>query len=238
MLSVAAAVLVLCSSGAAFAGEVKLQIRDGLVTLDATNATVRQILSEWARVGQTRIVNIDKAPSTSLTIQLTDVPERQALDVVMRSAGGFIAAPRRTALAAASRFDRILVVPVSTAPVTAAAPPAQPGFRRPPPVVVMDDPDADETGPPFPAEGAAGPTPLMPNMPPPPGFRPNAPGGAVYPGNLSNATPATPLLTPAEQQAAPSAPTPGTLGGSVRPGVILAPPQPAPTPTPTRPPTP
>ena len=39
--------------------EVHLSIRDGHVDLDARDATVQQILSEWAKVGQTRVINVE-----------------------------------------------------------------------------------------------------------------------------------------------------------------------------------
>src|SRR5213594_3293119 len=73
---------------------IRLSIHDGRVWLTATNATARQILTEWARVGHTRVVNGDRIPGGPLTLQLDGVVEQQALDVLLRSAGGFIAAPR------------------------------------------------------------------------------------------------------------------------------------------------
>ena len=42
------------------AADVTVTIADGHVSISAANATVRQILTEWARVGQTRIVNLDR----------------------------------------------------------------------------------------------------------------------------------------------------------------------------------
>ena len=68
-------------SAAAPAGaEVQLKIENGAVWLTATDATVREILAEWARVGQTRIVNGEKVPGGPVTIELTNVPEERALD--------------------------------------------------------------------------------------------------------------------------------------------------------------
>ena len=54
-----------------------LAIARGASPLVATNATVGQILTEWARVGQTKIVNVERIPGGPLTLQLTDVPERR-----------------------------------------------------------------------------------------------------------------------------------------------------------------
>ena len=65
-------------SAAAPAGaEVQLTIENGAVWLTATGATVREILAEWARVGQTRIVNGEKVPGGPVTLQLTNEPEEQ-----------------------------------------------------------------------------------------------------------------------------------------------------------------
>ena len=81
-----------------WAGQVKLDIRGGQVTLSAKDATVREILAEWARVGQTRIVNAERIGGGLLTLDLNGVPEAKALDTVLRSVAGYVAAPRMTAL--------------------------------------------------------------------------------------------------------------------------------------------
>jgi len=89
-------------------------LKDGLVTLDATNATPAAILAEWARVGGTRVVDGEKVTGAPVTLKLEGTPERQALDIVLRSAAGYIAAPRTAGgVSGASQFDRIVVMPVS-----------------------------------------------------------------------------------------------------------------------------
>src|SRR5262245_17252568 len=102
--------------------QVRLTIADGYVTLDAKDATVRQILAEWARVGQTRIVNGERVVGSPVTLQLTHVPEGEALNIVLRSVSGYMAAPRAAAVPNASRFDRILVMPTSTPPRVTSPP--------------------------------------------------------------------------------------------------------------------
>ena len=115
-------------------GELRLTMRDGLVTLVARDVTVRQILTEWARVGRTKVVNIERIPGGPVTIELTDLPESKALDIILRSLAGFVAAPRAQTDPNASRFDRILVMPhlAAVAPVTTAgsqrAPTLQPSM--------------------------------------------------------------------------------------------------------------
>jgi hypothetical protein len=115
-----AALLFVGSAGSAFAQQVQLTIKDGRVTLKAENATVRQILDEWTRVGQTRIVNADKAAGQPVTLTLVDVPEREALDTVMRQAAGYAVVERTSDVPNASMFDRILVMARVT-PVTQTA---------------------------------------------------------------------------------------------------------------------
>jgi hypothetical protein len=169
MVVVGAAVLLFAPATPARA-EVQLQIQDGLVSLRATNATVREILATWARVGQTRVVNGDRVPGGPLTIQLDNVAEDEALEVILRSVAGYVTAPRATAVASASRFDRILVMPTS-APVRAAAsqpptfvPPPNPQFQMPPfqPPVVDDDGDVEDADDEEPSPNVVLPTPRGP----------------------------------------------------------------------------
>src|SRR5213596_407264 len=135
----------LLAGSVAFA-EVQLSLQDGRVTLIAKDATVRQILTEWARVGQTNIVNVDRIPGGPLTLELTDVPEQQALDILLRAVSGYVAAPRAVPVANASVFDRIVVMPTTAAPAAApspqAAPSAQSGTQPPRPL--FDEDPADD----------------------------------------------------------------------------------------------
>jgi len=102
--------------------EVSVTMNAGRVTVSAKNATVGQILAEWAKVGQTKIVNAERVPSGPMTLELNDVPEAEAIEVLLRSAGGYVLAPRRTETVNASRYDRILILPQS-APSPVSRPP-------------------------------------------------------------------------------------------------------------------
>jgi len=95
------------------------------VSLDAQNVTVRQILTEWARVGKTRIVNVERVTGGPITLKLDAVPEKQALDIILRTIPGYMAMPRATQVADGSLYDRILIMPTTTA--VAALRPQQPG---------------------------------------------------------------------------------------------------------------
>src|SRR5262245_9047115 len=76
------------------AQQVKIAFHDGQVTLETAGASPRSILAEWSRVGGTNIVNGERVSGAPLTLKLVDVPEAQALEVVLRSVAGYMAAPR------------------------------------------------------------------------------------------------------------------------------------------------
>jgi hypothetical protein len=228
------AVAVLSLAIPAHAGEVSVAFEGGLVTLTAREATVREILQEWARVGHTRLVNAERLPGGPVTLELTRVPEKQAIEVLLRSAAGYLAAPRRGP-GGGSQFAQIHVMPPSVAP----PPRAQTGVRavrRPPPVfnpqvpqMLVDDqgnpvppPDYGET----PGEGQTDPA-LMPPAPVDEGMQE---GGEVavqpqpYPG-IQPYTPAAGDPPPPEpqddvQQEAPEAVAPGATPA---PGTLVSP---------------
>jgi hypothetical protein len=122
MLAVGGLILLLAAPGLASAGEVRLSIKDGRVALVARDATLREILIEWERVGGTRIVNRDRVPGTRLTLELPDVTEEQALTTLLRPIAGYVASRRVGIDGGASGFSRIILM---AAPATYAA--AAPG---------------------------------------------------------------------------------------------------------------
>ena len=195
-----------------FAGELKLSMQDGRVTVIADNVPLRQILQEWARVGQTRIVNADKLTGPNVTIQLVNMPEREVLDILLRSAAGYIAAPRAVVLQDAALYDRVTIMATSRAPaVSASAAPPPPPFQRPPQPTDDGDEPINVTMPP-----QAPPNPVttqFPGMPPQytPGNAPgNAPGTAAQPGPLTSPRPGA-LPQPAAPQGIPNPYQPGQI---------------------------
>ncbi len=189
------------STAAAAAEDLKLTIGNGRATLVAQDVPLRQILAEWARLGQTTIVNGDKLAGPALTLQLIDRPEREVLEVLLRSASGYIAAQRPVEIANASMFDRVMILPTSRGPVGVAAAAPPPPFGRqnpnmpqnmppqmlPPPVedddeplenAPMSQPMVNQPGPPFPNGPAQGPGQQPPVLTSPrPGMLPAPPGG-------------------------------------------------------------
>lgn len=154
--SIVAALLILLGASSASAQVLSLEFHDGRVRLIAENVPVSRILSEWARLGGTRIVNGERVPGAPVTLQIVDVPERQALETILRSAAGYMVLARQTATpAGASSFDKILVLPTtSRAPAAAAVPsPPPPQFQNrlepePEPDVEIDDPQGSPEAPP------------------------------------------------------------------------------------------
>ena len=69
-----AALLIAVSTASA---DVQVTMKDGRVSIVAKDATVRQILIEWARVGQTKIVNVERVPGGPVT-QRTLTPVKRA----------------------------------------------------------------------------------------------------------------------------------------------------------------
>lgn len=248
----AALVALAFAPARADAQQLKLEIQDGRVTLDAQNVPARQILAEWARIGGAKIVNAEKITGAPLTLQLQGTPERQALDIVLRGVSGYMLAARQTGTGV-SEFDRILILPTSSAP-RASGPSPSNGFpnpaanRRMPmpvpvePVVtedVVEDGDNDDPDAPEEAEGQDEPT----GIPPQPDIssrfqrRPNTfpnPMGATPqpflppPGGVQT-FPAQPMNVPPQPGMQPQPQTvPNPFGVSISgsPGVVTpVPPQ-------------
>ena len=198
--------------------DVQITIQNGRVSLSAKDATLRQILAEWAKVGQTKIVNGERVPGPPLTMQFNNVPEQQALETLLRGLSGYVAQTRDTIVPNLSRFDSILVMPTVASAVTVVS-----GGSPPPPVfpqpnsaglqlqqaILPDDQEepAPNRGPVF----NTFPQPQVMQVP----QNVVGPTPGVNPGN-------GPLMLPPPVSTQPGAAYPG--GVSV-PGMIVAPPQ-------------
>lgn len=207
--------LALAFAAPASAQAVKLEFRDGRVTLNAQNAPIRTILAEWSRLGGTTIVNGDRVAGAPVTIELSGVSERQALDILLRNVSGYLVAARQVPRAGASAFDRILIVPTSTAPRAAAAPAFAP--PAPPPQRPQPQPQPQQE------DDLANPDNELPEPPRPPVIR-NLPVTRVV-GQPALGPDGTPVMVPEDNPEPPATTNPfGVQPGSVRPGVIAPPP--------------
>ena len=137
---------LLCAPAAADARDLRLSIANGRVTIVAQDVTIRQILDEWGRVGQTKVVGAERLTGPAVTLELNDVPEARALETLLRSASGYIAKPRSGTVGTSS-YDRILIMPASKPPAMSAAPPSF-NNPRPQPQVMMPNVAIDDDGEP------------------------------------------------------------------------------------------
>lgn len=221
-----AALFVAVSTASA---DVQLTMKDGRVSLVAKDTTVRQILTEWARVGQTKIVNVERVPGGPITIELINVPEAQALEVLLRSLSGYITAPRAVEAATLSRFDRIILMPtMAAARPSTGSPPPPPVFQQAPQInnQVPDDDGDDDKQPAAGAPPIRGP--VFNSFPQPQVVNPQAapmpqPGAAVAPQAPATQGPPA-AAAPATYPGMPTAP----YGGVAVPGMVAPSPPAAP----------
>jgi hypothetical protein len=228
-----AALSVLMTAPAFGQQPLKLSFQNGRVSIDAASVPVRTILNEWAKQGGTTVVGAARISGAPLTVKLVNVTEAQALEIILRSVAGYMAAPRAASSTGPSMYDRILVMATSSAPPPAnvARPvPANNAFngtqRFIPPrsqqqqeQVEQDEPDDNPPNPPvftFPQNGQQ----QNGNQQPQPFI--NAPvvqpqiNGA--PGTNFGSAPTSINPAPAPGQTMPF--------GASTPGMIVQPPQP------------
>jgi hypothetical protein len=210
--------LLVCSASPCRAASLQLSIQDGRVSIDAQEVTIRQILAEWARVGQTRIVNLERLGGGPISIKFDGVPERQALDIILRNIPGYVAAPRATLIGNASMYDTILIMATTT--TVAALRPPVPGYAglagpganvtqlrqglplSPGVLPEPMDPAADQQNDPAIAAAAAAGLIPAPAMMPGPAMGPGA-APLMMPGGVPQPQPANPAAAPAPSPSNP-----------------------------------
>lgn len=223
---IACVVVLLGCAASSSAQTVSLQFDNGLVTLNAQNAPVRTILAEWARLGGTRFVNAERVGGAPVTLELTSVPERQALEILLRAVAGYVVTQREGA--GVSRLGGVAILPTSAAvrapaPVTFGAATVQQQRVQDD---ALNDANDDRQGQriptpanPFAATQGATSTPGVIRVVTPPTA--NAPFGSVTPPPTPAATPGSPtVIRPPTTLQAPV--------GTSRPGEITPQPQPQP----------
>jgi hypothetical protein len=249
MFSLLALTLVTGWASPGWAAGLTLTIRDGRVSLDAQDVSLRQILTEWARVGKTRIVNLERVSSAPMTLKFDNLPEDQALDIILRTLPGYWAAPRPVPVTDASAYDRIALmtttVQVAAVPYSAPRPQGQQFFQDPSANVTqlrampaplnpgqLPDPSGDPSNPNDPALAAAAAAGLMAVPAPMPGTV-SPPSGLLQPPVRNAGAASTP--TPTQPQVAtPSNPW-NVPAGTAMPGLPTPAPPPSTNPPPNRP---
>jgi hypothetical protein len=138
------ALMASLAAPAAAQAPVSIQFpQSGLVSISTTRSVpLRTVLAEWARVGGSRFVNADRVPGNVEKLELINVPERRALETLLRGVSGYIVGARANAVAGASTFDRVMIVP--TAAPTRQAATTVPTFTPPPAAAPFVPSDSDD----------------------------------------------------------------------------------------------
>ena len=153
MGAAATALVALLSAQPASAGALSFSLKDGRITILAYNVTLREILTEWARLGRVSITGSEALGGAPITVELTDVPEAKALEVLLRSVSGYVALSRNQPGATGSMFQSIRILSTSRAPA----------MPRP---VIAQGPAPGQPQPFAPATAASVGTPFTPPVPP------------------------------------------------------------------------
>lgn len=139
--------------GAQAEDAVRVTFASGRVTVIAVDATLGDILREWARAGGSRFTNIDRIPVRErVTIRLENETELRALDVLLRPLAGYAVTGRAPGAAGASAIDRVLIMPAPSRPMVygPAAPAPANNFAAPSPPqrpMTGGPPTPDDDGP-------------------------------------------------------------------------------------------
>ena len=200
--TMACAAVLFGFASSAFAQTLSMRFDNGRISLYARNAPIEMILAEWARVGGTRIVNGNRVGGAPVTLELNGVPERQALEILLRGVAGYVITARDATSSGYSAFGGVVILAKSSAPRTPAPVIASSATIPPRPVELHND---MEDGNPAPRAAPLPPTFGNPAMEVT-GITSVGPGAGQKPAQV----PAKTLQT---------------LPGSSRPGEITPPPQ-------------
>jgi len=93
----------------------------GLVTLVASNVTVREILADWTKQTGAVFTNADRLAGGPVTVQYDRLPEEAVVRSLLRSAAGLMIVPRDPGPVALSRVASVYIVPTSRGTTTGTA---------------------------------------------------------------------------------------------------------------------
>jgi len=150
---------------------------NGLVTLVANGATLREILTEWSRQGGSTFVNSERLSGGPQTLQYEHQSETVVMSSILRQAAGFVLGPRREGTRGASSFEVVYILPTSNPSASGyVAQPAMPQQQQQPQISTAGSPDNEIA--PVQGRGAPGPQPIQ-AQPPSNDYRPAVPSVAV-----------------------------------------------------------
>ena len=118
---VAACGLFFSSAGPASAEDFWMLFQDHRVTLVVRDVPVSRILDRWSQIGGTVVVGSEAIVGGPVSLQLSDVSEREALDILLRGADGYLITEREGVTAGASSIGKILILPKGASPRSQSA---------------------------------------------------------------------------------------------------------------------
>jgi len=134
----------------------KIQIAfegNGVMSLLATNAPLRDILNEWTKKGGTPFVGAERLTGAPLTLQFDHKSETEVIASLLRNASGYVVSARQPGSQAASGIEVVYVLAVSNATSGGYSP--APAYVPPPPPPTTTG-NVDQQVPPAGAAGGAG----------------------------------------------------------------------------------
>ena len=150
---------------------------DGLVTLVANGATLREILAEWSRQGGSTFVNAERLSGAApQTLQYEHQSETVVMSSLLRQAAGFVLGPRREGTRGASSVEVVYIL--GTSNPSAGGYMSQPTMQQQQQQVSTPGSPDDEIAP-VQGRGAPGPQPGQQAPPPSTDYRPAVPSVAV-----------------------------------------------------------
>jgi hypothetical protein len=106
--------LALVSVHDAAAQKLSLRIDRGVVSLDAENVTVDEVLARWTETTGLNIISKGgRGSETRVSLHLDGTTEREALSSVLRDLSGYIMGERRDPASGVVTVDRLMILPQS-----------------------------------------------------------------------------------------------------------------------------
>ena len=137
---VSSSVLCLLAAGDAAAQKLALRIEQGLVTLDAENVPVDEILARWIQAtGLSVVSKSGQGSDVPVSLHLAGVPERDALKMVLRDLSGYIMGEHVDQGTGVVKVDRLVILTESAPRPSDVLPPALRPHAAPVEDAAVDD---------------------------------------------------------------------------------------------------
>ena len=98
--------------------DLELSFSSGRVTIIATNVPIEKILTKWTRVGGTAFMDANAIEDQPVTLTLRNVPESEALRVLLRAVTGYVVTPWSGKKIGLSSFRRVLIMTAARLPIS------------------------------------------------------------------------------------------------------------------------